>query len=113
MLACGKFRQGSPENCEYLKVVWLYIFVLTSAWFKVNQSSPLHGIDFDGQRLTINSSAVPKTCPFSGLKNGPGKWARAVFHEAFEEVRGRSVVLETWETSNSVPGKWARFWASF
>ena len=113
MLACGKFRQGSPENCVYLKLVWLYIFVLTSAWFKVNQSSPLHGIDFDGQGLTINSSAVPKTCPFSGLKNGPGKEARPLILVVSEEERLRSVSVDVSETSKCVPRNWAHFWGSF
>lgn len=113
MLACGKFRQGSPENCVYLKVVWLYIFVLTSAWFKVNQSSPLHGIDFDGQRLTINSSAVPKTCPFSGLKNGPKKRAKVGYLLVSEEERGGICGSGGSGTPNCVPRKWTHFWVSF
>ena len=113
MLACGKFRRCSLEVISTENWYGSICLACPNGLFLMNQGVAWHGIVFDSQGSTINSSVAPKTCPFSGLKNGPEKWARAVFHEAFEEVRGRSVVLETWETSKSVPGKWARFWASF
>ena len=37
----------------------------------MNQGVAWHGIVFDGQGSTINSSVAPKTCPFLGSKMGP------------------------------------------
>lgn len=113
MLACGKFRRCSLEVISTENWYGSICLACPNGLFLMNQGVAWHGIVFDSQVSTINSSVAPKTCPFSELKNGPEKWTRAVFHEAFEEVRCRSVVLEAWETSKSVPGKWARFWASF
>jgi hypothetical protein len=56
---------------------------------------------------------APKTCPFSGLKNGPKKRAKVGYLLVSEEERGGICGSGGSGTPNCVPRKWTHFWVSF